>query len=133
MTFTDKLKKLTREMNRTKLSRRIKLPPNAISDYVNKGYLPRLDTGLRIARVLAVSLDWLADDSKGWADRFSIPQQAMEKSGAGSRREIKGAADMLQGVRLELLHSSARRLLAAQLNENQVTGAGATVAPPDAL
>lgn len=64
MTFSKKLDKLTTGKSRAELSRRAGLPVNAISDYVNKGYLPRLDTAVALARVLGVSLDWLSDDEQ---------------------------------------------------------------------
>ena len=66
MTFGEKLAKLTSGRNRADLSRQAGLPPNAISDYVNKNYLPRLDTARALAAVLNVSIDWLADDAMGW-------------------------------------------------------------------
>src|SRR5438445_5303089 len=66
MTFGAKLAKLTDGENRSKISRSAGLPPNAVSDYINKGYLPRVDTALSLARVLKVSLDWLADDAQDW-------------------------------------------------------------------
>lgn len=66
MKFGEKLDKLAGERSRAELSRQAGLPQNAISDYVNKGYIPRLDTAAALAKVLGASLDWLADDSQGW-------------------------------------------------------------------
>lgn len=66
MTFTEKLARLTEDRTRARVSRRAGLPPNAISDYVNKGYIPRADTAFRIARALSVSVEWLLDDVQSW-------------------------------------------------------------------
>src|SRR5258707_4792390 len=63
-TFAEKLAAVTKGRSRAELSREAKLPTNAISDYINKGHLPRMDTALAIAKVLGVSLAWLADDSR---------------------------------------------------------------------
>jgi transcriptional regulator with XRE-family HTH domain len=74
MNFSEKLKELTEGMRRAELSRNAKLPVNAISDYINKGYLPRLDTAKALAKELGVTLDWLADDSRGMpAERSAKP------------------------------------------------------------
>ena len=40
------------------------LSKSTISDYVRDEYLPTIDVGLRIARALGVTLDWLADDDQ---------------------------------------------------------------------
>lgn len=64
MTFGEKLAALTKGRSKAELSREAGLPPNAISDYINKAYLPRVDTALALAKVLEVSVDWLADDEK---------------------------------------------------------------------
>ena len=62
MTFGEKLAELVAPGRRSKMALAAGLPPNAISDYINKGYLPKLDTALALAKVLGVSLDWLAND-----------------------------------------------------------------------
>jgi transcriptional regulator with XRE-family HTH domain len=66
MKFREKLDKLAGDRSRAELSRKAGLPQNAISDYINKGYIPRLDTASALAKVLGTSLDWLADDSQDW-------------------------------------------------------------------
>jgi transcriptional regulator with XRE-family HTH domain len=66
MTFTEKLSRLVADRNRAAVARNAGLPPNAVSDYVNKGYTPRADTAFRLARALNVSVDWLLDDQQGW-------------------------------------------------------------------
>jgi transcriptional regulator with XRE-family HTH domain len=64
MTFGEKLEFLTEGRSRADLSKKAGLPPNALSDYINKGYLPRLDTAKAIADILGVTLNWLADDKQ---------------------------------------------------------------------
>jgi transcriptional regulator with XRE-family HTH domain len=76
MKFGQKLDKLTIDRNRAEVSRRAGLPKNAISDYVNKGYIPRLDTAASLARELGVSLDWLADDGQEWPPSKTISSPA---------------------------------------------------------
>jgi transcriptional regulator with XRE-family HTH domain len=68
MTFGEKLARLTteRRIPKSHASTAAKLPANAISDYISKGYVPRADTALRIAHALGVTLDWLADDTQEW-------------------------------------------------------------------
>ena len=66
MLFTDKLRHLCVDRNKSAVSRRAGLPPNGIADYFGKGYLPRADTALRIVQALNVSLEWLVDDRQGW-------------------------------------------------------------------
>lgn len=65
MTFAEKLKRLTRDMNRSKLCRRADLPLSAIGEYLN-GAVPRADGAARLARALGVSLDWLFDEARGF-------------------------------------------------------------------
>ncbi len=66
MNFTDKLKRLTEDRIKSKLSVRAGLPPTAISNYIARGYLPSASTALVLARVLDVSVEWLIDDKKEW-------------------------------------------------------------------
>jgi len=64
--FTEKLRRLTEGKNKAELALSVKLKPTVISDYVRRGYAPRVDIALKIARALNVPLDWLADDSQDW-------------------------------------------------------------------
>ena len=66
MDFTEKLRRLTRDMNKSRIARRAGLSTTAITDYLSKRYAPRADTALRLARVLNVSLEWLIDDAQSW-------------------------------------------------------------------
>ncbi|HMO25455.1 MAG TPA: helix-turn-helix transcriptional regulator [Tepidisphaeraceae bacterium] len=104
MTFGEKLDRLVEGGRRTAVSRAAGLPPNAISDYINKGHLPRLDKGQAIARALGVSLGWLADDEVGY------PPPA-ESAG--------GIASLSDG---ELLHELARRFRLAVLDVARAIG-----------
>src|SRR4051794_20444767 len=66
MKFSEKLAKLTAGLNKSKLARAAGLPSGAVSDYINKNYVPRLDAAESLAKALNVSLAWLADDAAGW-------------------------------------------------------------------
>ncbi|HUO07066.1 MAG TPA: helix-turn-helix transcriptional regulator [Phycisphaerae bacterium] len=63
MKFAEKLKRLTVGVNKAKVAREAGLPTNAVNDYIGRGYIPRLDKALKLARALNVSLEFLADDS----------------------------------------------------------------------
>jgi transcriptional regulator with XRE-family HTH domain len=77
MTFNEKIDRLTKTSNRSKLSRLAGLHSTAITEYVHKQYVPRADAMLRISRVLGVSFEWLADDLRGfppvWIDGADRP------------------------------------------------------------
>ncbi len=67
MNFNEKLQRLVSEqsLNKSKASRDAGLPESTISSYLAKPEsLPRVDIALKIARVLGVPLDWMADDSQ---------------------------------------------------------------------
>jgi transcriptional regulator with XRE-family HTH domain len=66
MTFTEKLSRLTEQMNKSKVGRRAGLATSTIGSLLCTGSIPRADTALRIARVLRVSIEWLVDDEQGW-------------------------------------------------------------------
>jgi transcriptional regulator with XRE-family HTH domain len=64
--FTEKLARLTAEGNKTLIAKAAGLPPTAISNYINRGYIPRADTALRIAETLKVPVEWLINDDEDW-------------------------------------------------------------------
>lgn len=64
--FTEKLARLTDDLNKSQVARDAGLSPTAISDYLQKGYIPRIDNALALARALKVPLDWLADNDQDW-------------------------------------------------------------------
>jgi transcriptional regulator with XRE-family HTH domain len=66
MTFTEKLRRLTDDRVKQKISLRAGLPSTAISNYLSKGTIPNATTAVQIARALEVDPGWLIDDSKGW-------------------------------------------------------------------
>lgn len=66
MEFREKLAKLVGDGNRSELARRAGLSSTAITDYLQKGYIPRADKAVLLARALQVPLDWLADDERDW-------------------------------------------------------------------
>jgi transcriptional regulator with XRE-family HTH domain len=61
VSFTDKLRRLVEDRRLTVISRRAGMRPGAISDYLDKGNIPRADNALRLARALGVGLAWLVD------------------------------------------------------------------------
>lgn len=66
MRFGDKLSKIVGDGNRSELARRAGLSSTAITDYLQKGYIPRADKAVLLARALDVPLDWLVDDERDW-------------------------------------------------------------------
>ena len=66
VTFTQKLAKLTNGKNKAAIARAADLQPTLVNAYVNKGYMPGADIALRLARVLAVPVEWLIDDAADW-------------------------------------------------------------------
>ena len=52
--------------NKSEVARAAGLPVTAISNYINRKYIPRADTALRIAKALNVPLSWMVDDSQNW-------------------------------------------------------------------
>lgn len=66
MTFQEKLERLCEDRFKNRVSVRAGLTPTAISTYIAKGYMPRADTALRLARTLGVSLEWLIDETQAW-------------------------------------------------------------------
>ena len=66
MSFAQKLKRLTSDRHKNKLSLRAGLHATAICDYVSKGSEPSASNALKIAKVLDVDLEWLVDDLSEW-------------------------------------------------------------------
>ena len=66
MNFTEKLKRASADLNKSKAGERVGLKADTISSYITKKAIPRLDTAVKIARALSVPLEWLADDSQDW-------------------------------------------------------------------
>jgi transcriptional regulator with XRE-family HTH domain len=66
MTLTAKLSALAEGKNRAELARGVGLKATLLSDYINKGYMPRADIALKIARALGVDVAWLIDDAAPW-------------------------------------------------------------------
>lgn len=90
MTFAEKLKRVTEllAVNKSEISRRAGLKPNAISSYIAKqDTVARADIAARIARALGVDLEWLSDPSKNWPPVF----RHREPVGLPSRKEKSAA------------------------------------------
>ena len=98
MTFQEKLRRLAPTINKSRAARAVGLKANAISTYMAKGSLPRIDIALKIALALGVPLDWLADDQQD----FPPPAKA-----SSSIRDF-GDAD--------LVHDLAQRYRSAKLD-----------------
>ena len=64
MTFTEKLSKLTADRNKSQIARQAGLSATAVTDYLQKGYIPRADNALALARALDVQFEWLVDDRR---------------------------------------------------------------------
>lgn len=101
VTFAEKLKRLTEEGGKSKLATKAGLPPTAISDYINKGNVPRSDKALQIAKALGVSLDWLVDDSQEWPPPAPTPH-ALDRVPDGALM-----MEVLKRYRLAVLDSLA--------------------------
>jgi transcriptional regulator with XRE-family HTH domain len=67
MTIHDKLERLTGDMNRSKIARRVGVTPSAIYSYLPPhGRMPSAAVAFRLAKALNVSMDWLLDDGAAW-------------------------------------------------------------------
>ncbi|HZK80618.1 MAG TPA: helix-turn-helix transcriptional regulator [Humisphaera sp.] len=69
MDFQEKLRRRMEELglNKARVAAGAGLTDSTISSYFrDRGSVPRIDIGIRIARVVKVPLDWLADDSQEW-------------------------------------------------------------------
>jgi transcriptional regulator with XRE-family HTH domain len=74
MRFAEKLERFTREKNKAKIARAAGLPANAINEYIAKGYTPRADNALALAKALKVPLEWLVDDSRDYPPPEPVPK-----------------------------------------------------------
>jgi hypothetical protein len=97
-------------------------PPAAM----RKGFDQRLCETLRVSPRMLFSGFLQTPPTAGAAEAAQAP---FEESGATLRREIKAAADIVQGERLRLLHRTATLYLNAQLQENKYTGTNPVSAP----
>jgi hypothetical protein len=103
MGFKEKLARLTGGRIKSQVAREAGLPQTTVSDYINKGYIPRADLALRLAKALDVSVEWLIDDEQGWPP--PSPQSAPASS-VGHDRSIPGS-----DARLAVLSRIQRNLL----------------------
>lgn len=106
MKLAEKLGKLTQERNKAELSRTAGLPATAISDYVSKGYIPKADTALKLARALEVPVEWLIDDE---AD-FPVPEPAAAPKTIRDFHDLELIADLGRrfSLNLEFLYNLHR-------------------------
>ncbi|HOQ87811.1 MAG TPA: helix-turn-helix domain-containing protein [Phycisphaerae bacterium] len=68
MKFIDKLLRLQAERGYAwaKIERNAGLSRNRISNMINQGTMPAADDGIKLARALGVSAEWLFDEDQGW-------------------------------------------------------------------
>ena len=64
MTWQEKMRRLTEGKNLSYWSRRAGCPRNAISNALNSNQMPRSDKGVKLAKALKVTADWLFDDEQ---------------------------------------------------------------------
>jgi transcriptional regulator with XRE-family HTH domain len=99
MRFGEKLAALTDGKNKSQIARDAGLTPTAISDYLQKGYLPRADNALALARALGVSVEWLIDDSQG------LPAKAAEAPSLSSVPHSDLMRELCRRMRLEAVEA----------------------------
>lgn len=97
MRFGEKLDRLTAHANKSKIAIEAGLPATAISDYINKGNVPRSDKALVLARALKVPLEWLVDDTQG----FPLPTR--ETYNASSLSDDALLLEVARRYRLDML------------------------------
>jgi len=68
MKFYDKLRKLQEEHGYawSKIERKAGLGRNRITNMVNDHQVPNAIDGIKLARALGVSAEWLFDENQGW-------------------------------------------------------------------
>jgi hypothetical protein len=77
MKFSDKLSHIVEGQNHAALCRRASLPPAAIGNYIHRGQVPNALTGLRLAKVLGVSPEWLYSDDAEFPIEWSDPSKML--------------------------------------------------------
>lgn len=97
MKFAEKLKALTTGENKSLIARKGGLSATAISDYLQKGYIPRADKALMLARGLGVPLEWLLDDDQ------DMPAPNVEKQSAAALPDQDLMREVCRRYRLEVL------------------------------
>jgi len=68
MDWVEKLYKLKEERGFAvaHIERKADWPEKTLSNCLSRGSMPLADKGVRLAKALAISADWLFDDSQGW-------------------------------------------------------------------
>jgi transcriptional regulator with XRE-family HTH domain len=62
--------------NKSEVARQAGLSATAVTDYLQKGYIPRADNALALARALNIPVDWLIDDSQDFPPPDSAEKPA---------------------------------------------------------
>lgn len=107
--FTAKLARLTTCKNRAEIARAAGLSETMVSNYINRGSVPRADIALALSRALDVSLDWLADPAASWPP----PAAAITSS-----NDLRTVSDS------ELMAEVCRRFCALTMTNHRVEPVG---------
>lgn len=102
MTFREKLQELARGRNRSQLARDAGLPPTVLSNYINRGSVPRADIALAIAKALGVPLEWLVDDTQ------DLPAPTPEKASPGKLSDEELMDEVAKRYRHQVLRFRSR-------------------------
>lgn len=98
MTAYEKIRKLTEGMNRANVSRDAGLPSQTISNIVNTERTPNAEDAFRIAKALRVSLDWLADETRGMpAEPMTAAAEAESLLTPEVRKQLEDIASKFHG------------------------------------
>jgi transcriptional regulator with XRE-family HTH domain len=95
MNFSEKLKRCSQSINKSKAAEAVGLSPTTISNYIAKGSIPRADIAQKIATALGVSLAWMVDDSQDW------PPPKIERPNAESLTDRELIAEVARRYRIE--------------------------------
>lgn len=96
-TFAEKLAELTKVKGKAKVARAAGLSPATITDYLQRGNIPRADNALALARALGVPLDWLVDDTR------NLPAPSIEKPSTHQLSDTEVIREFCRRFRLRMV------------------------------
>lgn len=79
MTFHEKLKRMMVSRNRRAVSRMLGMSNNYLNGLLYEQKMPAADTAQKLARILAVDIDWLFDDRQNWPPMRVIERRVAEE------------------------------------------------------
>ncbi|MFQ5494145.1 MAG: helix-turn-helix domain-containing protein [Phycisphaerae bacterium] len=106
-TWAEKFEALRGGRSRAAIERQAGLPSNSISNWINDGRAVRASYGVRLARALGVTSDWLFDD-----------EQDLPPPGSGGGLTPTGALDARTRRLVLLAISDALRVAAERCDES---------------